>query len=173
MKKIVVGVIIGFVLAFAASAYADEIESLIGKKIEGEFPVTINGQRLDKKAIVIDGTSYLPVRAIADAVYQNVYFDADLGITLTSKGELSLPEVQPGTEPAASKDDQISDVRTQIKEIEGRIVAIENSKKRLIEAAKLAGTGDPDFTISDAKISDLQAQKADLEAQLAALEAQQ
>lgn len=97
MKKLVVGILIGFVLAFTASAYADQIESLVGRTIEGEFPVTINGERLEKKAIVIDGTSYLPVRAIAEAVYQNVYFDADLGIALTKKEEEPVISQEPST----------------------------------------------------------------------------
>lgn len=64
------------------SVYADNIKSLIGKKVQGEFTVTIEGDVLEKKAIVIDGASFLPVRAISD------WFDLDTSFNKRSGIEI-------------------------------------------------------------------------------------
>lgn len=85
MKKFVMGLIVGIAITASATAFADEIESIIGKTVEGQFPVKIDGVTLDKQAAVIDGTSYLPVRAIGEAIGRDVSFDADLGIELKQK----------------------------------------------------------------------------------------
>lgn len=89
MRKILIGVFIGFALSFAVSAHA-EIVNIIGKTVDGQFPVKINGQTIDNQAAVIEGTSYLPVRAIGDALNMDVSFNADLGIELKAKGGSAL-----------------------------------------------------------------------------------
>ncbi|MEX2461720.1 MAG: hypothetical protein WD469_10590 [Paenibacillaceae bacterium] len=84
MKKLsilMLGIIIGVALAITTSAYASDITSLIGRTIQSEFPVTIEGKELSKKALVIDGTSYVPLRAFGDAIGYDSMFDAELGIT--------------------------------------------------------------------------------------------
>lgn len=85
MKKYVIGGIAGFLLATTLSAHAEEITSLIGKTIQGSFPFQIEGKTLATPAIVVDGTSYLPVRALGEATGYDVSFDADLGISLKKK----------------------------------------------------------------------------------------
>ena len=85
MRKYIIGMLVGFVLAFSLSAHAEDIKTAIGKVIQGEFPVKINGKQLDKNAIVIEGSSYLPVRVMGDALGLDVSFNADLGIELKKK----------------------------------------------------------------------------------------
>lgn len=85
MRKYLIGMIVGIALTISATTYADDITSLIGKTVQGVFPVKVNGDILAKTAIVIDGTSYLPVRAIGDAIGYDVSFNADLGIELKQK----------------------------------------------------------------------------------------
>lgn len=46
MKKYVAGFLAGAVFVLSASAFADDIQSLIGKKIQGEAVVELNGQAL-------------------------------------------------------------------------------------------------------------------------------
>jgi outer membrane translocation and assembly module TamA len=99
MKKIsilMLGIVIGIGLAITSSVYADDIQSLIGKTIQGEFPVKIDGKTLGKKAVVIDGSSYLPVRIIGDATGYDVTFDAELGVKLTKKAGVNVVSA-PGT----------------------------------------------------------------------------
>lgn len=63
MKKIFLGMIIGFIISFATSTYASFI---IGKVVDGTFPLKINGKQAGKDVIVIEGTSYLPVRVAGE-----------------------------------------------------------------------------------------------------------
>lgn len=41
-------------------------DSMVGKTVQGEYSVRFQGQTVGKKAIVIDGSTYLPVRALAE-----------------------------------------------------------------------------------------------------------
>ncbi|MFC0216047.1 hypothetical protein ACFFK0_26970 [Paenibacillus chartarius] len=97
MRKYIIGGIVGFTLAFSLSAHAEEAAALIGRTVQGAFPVKLNGQTLPNQAIVVDGTSYLPVRAIGEALGYNIMFDPDMGITLERR---TGPEAQ-ATSPAA------------------------------------------------------------------------
>lgn len=63
MKKVVAGMLAGFALAMAISAHAEEVVSVVGRTIEGTLPLRIDGTRADVDAIVVDGTSYVPIRA--------------------------------------------------------------------------------------------------------------
>lgn len=82
MKRLVVGIVIGMMLSLSATVYAEEIKSMVGRAIEGTFPVHVNGKTLETRAIVIDGTSYLPVREISEKLNMVVKFDSEKGITL-------------------------------------------------------------------------------------------
>jgi hypothetical protein len=90
MRKYIIGALFGFVLTFSLSVHADDIKSLVGKAVQGTFPVTIKGKALEKQAIVIDGIGYIPVRTMGDALGLDVTFNADLGISLNKK--LSVTE---------------------------------------------------------------------------------
>jgi hypothetical protein len=97
MKKIsflILGIIIGAALAITTSAYADdiksEISSMIGKKVQGSFPLTIGGKKAAKDVIVIENTSYLPIRSAADLFGYEIAFDADLGVKLTKKEGVAM-----------------------------------------------------------------------------------
>jgi hypothetical protein len=90
MKKIVLGMLLGIGLSLGATTYADDIVSLIGKKVDGSFPLLINNVRADKDVLVIDGTSYLPVRSAAALFGYDVSFNADLMVILTKKSDLVI-----------------------------------------------------------------------------------
>ncbi|MEW9700436.1 hypothetical protein [Paenibacillus sp. SI8] len=100
MKKYVIGGIAGFLMATALSAHAAEITTIVGKTIQGVFPFRIEGKTLDTPAIVVDGTSYLPIRAFGEATGYDASFDADLGVSLKKKVELtSKPAPTPTPQP--------------------------------------------------------------------------
>jgi hypothetical protein len=90
MKKFVLGMLIGIGLSLGVTAYAADIVSLIGKKVDGSFPLIINNVRADKDVLVIDGTSYLPVRSAAALFGYDVSFNADLMVLLTKKSEATI-----------------------------------------------------------------------------------
>ncbi|OCT12639.1 hypothetical protein A8709_33045 [Paenibacillus pectinilyticus] len=135
MKKFILGLLVGVSITAAGSVYADDIvDSIVGKTIQGQFPVKISGKSLDTQAAVIDGTSYLPVRAIGEALNMDVSFNSDLGIELKPKGATTVPEspqatsvpAQPITgptedilvDPNLPVDKQISYLQSEIKSLE-------------------------------------------------------
>ncbi|WP_166239838.1 hypothetical protein [Paenibacillus turpanensis] len=77
MKKFAFGLILGAGLAFTASAHAETIETAVGKVIEGTFSVKVDGRPLQQQAIVVEGTSYLPVREFADVTGYEVTFNPE------------------------------------------------------------------------------------------------
>lgn len=90
MRKYLIGGIVGFILAFAGTAHA-EVVDMIGKVVDGVFNVKVGDKTLGTPAIVIEGTSYLPVSAFGEATGYDVSFDANLGITLTPKKVTQQP----------------------------------------------------------------------------------
>lgn len=90
MKKYVVGMLFGFALSFAVGAHA-EVKNMIDSVVQGVFPVTVDGKKLDSDAVVIDGSTYLPVRAFGEAIGYQVGFNSELGVSLTKTVE-SLPD---------------------------------------------------------------------------------
>jgi hypothetical protein len=65
MRRFWIGLALVLVLLGTTMTYAEGI-NMIGKKVDATCPVFINGHQLANDAIVIDGTSYIPVRPTAD-----------------------------------------------------------------------------------------------------------
>lgn len=68
MKKLVIGIIIGLAIGVSTNAFAaigDKVESIFA-----EFTIIVNGEEktLDATPLVYNGTSYLPVRTMANLV---------------------------------------------------------------------------------------------------------
>lgn len=83
MKRGMVAVIaLILIIGIATGVMAAGQGSLVGRAVQGTYPVVLNGNTLGQTAIVIDGTSYLPVRAVADALNLKVEFENNT-ITLT------------------------------------------------------------------------------------------
>lgn len=87
------GILIGFSLSITITTHADSIKSLIGKIVEGEYPISINGAKINTTAIVINNISYIPVRAVSGVFGLNVSFNKDSGIELTQTPAGSLGAV--------------------------------------------------------------------------------
>ncbi|MDD9267160.1 hypothetical protein ACFPES_09015 [Paenibacillus sp. GCM10023248] len=107
MKKYIIGGLAGFLIATTVSAHAEEVTNLIGRTIQGAFPFQIEGKTLATPAIVVDGTSYLPVRALGEATGYEVSFDADMGISLKKK-ETQPMVPTPTPSPSATPKPQAS-----------------------------------------------------------------
>ncbi|MEC0139740.1 hypothetical protein P4H94_23080 [Paenibacillus macerans] len=95
MKKVVAGFVAGVLFAIGATSFADGV-SLVGKKIQSEVAVTAKGEQLPDKAIVVDGKSYAPVRAVAEAAGMQVSYGKG-GIVLTETAQ--EPTVNQVTNP--------------------------------------------------------------------------
>lgn len=127
MKRYIIGGIAGFLMATAISAHAAEVVAVVGKTIQGAFPIKIDGKTLDTPAIVVDGTSYLPVRAFGEAMGYNVSFDADLGISLSKKEEpAARPQPSPSEPPAQAP----GDLKAGYKALSSSILSIDGEKAK-------------------------------------------
>ncbi|MGG4397248.1 stalk domain-containing protein [Paenibacillus thiaminolyticus] len=97
MKKwtyLLSGVVIGATVATAGSAFADQVKTLVGKKVTGEYTVVVNGKELQDKGAVIDGRTNVPVRGISNALGVDMKVDGKK-IVITSDDSGSSTSSQP------------------------------------------------------------------------------
>lgn len=64
MKKLIIAFILGALVMFSGQAIADTV-SQIGKKVDSEASVFVNGEKVSD-AIIIKGVSYTPSRDVAE-----------------------------------------------------------------------------------------------------------
>lgn len=159
MKKFISGIIVGAGLMMAVTVSAD-VASLVGKQIEGTFPVFLDGKKLENETIVVQGTSYAPVRSISEALGLGVEFENEQIL-------LSSEEVDAGM-AAGTKS-------TSLDEIERKINAqkdlIEN-QKMFIGSAKFDLKNNPDDEALKGNLAKLEATLIRLEEELTELERQ-
>lgn len=122
MKKFVLGLILGIAIAATSSVYADEVVSFIGKKVDGEFPVILNGVSLTNKVPVIEGTSYAPVREISEALGLEVKFESET-VILTSprSGEIPVNEPKQDLPSLEAVDSQIDGLKSELATLEWQL----------------------------------------------------
>ncbi|MFL1672440.1 hypothetical protein [Paenibacillus dendritiformis] len=65
-KFISIGLVIGVFGTVATTSIAAQLPSLVGKKVQAEYAINVDGEKLDTKAIVVDGVSHLPVRKVSE-----------------------------------------------------------------------------------------------------------
>lgn len=186
MKRIIFGILIGAVLTLTTSAYAEEIESMIGKVVQGSFPLTIDGKRAEKDVLVIDGTSYIPVRAASELFGYDVLFDPEGKVILEKKGA-TVQKVNPQLKEL---NDKIKETSRKIEELDGEKKELQRLYDWLQESAKSEKTTVEEMEKYmvlpittkqyqegvqriDSELSTLQQQLTELEQQKAELEAQQ
>lgn len=66
------GIVIGIVFSTSAGAFADQVKSLVGKKVTGEYTIVVDGKKLSDKGAVIDSKANVPARALSEALGANV-----------------------------------------------------------------------------------------------------
>lgn len=151
IKKVPFIILLIIALLASSPAIAEEFQNMVGKQVQGQFPVKVNGKELEVQAIVIDGTSYLPIRAISEALGKEVTFDPVLGIEVKDK-EVSqqVTTTQPASKPEMSDEDKeaIANAEEQIlkcqRMIEENIAKIAAIDQEIGEIQKLLDgmTGD-------------------------------
>ena len=91
MQGLVAGLIIGATVAgTGAFAYTNYIEA-----VYGDIKIVVDGKKVnpDSKPFISEGTTYLPVRAVAEALDKPVYWDGDTSTVYIGKysGSLEYP----------------------------------------------------------------------------------
>lgn len=135
MKKIVAGFLAGALFTLGTTSFAAEIKSLVGKKIQSEVTVTANGKQLDN-AVVVDGKSYAPVRAIAQAAGMEVEFGKE-GIVLTETAQepVTNPVNEAAPEEPAKEQQAVNwEDDAKIKEWQAEINRLQEKKNEAAES---------------------------------------
>ncbi|MEK0313747.1 hypothetical protein [Cohnella sp. 56] len=86
-KSFIVGFFAGVMMTASVSSFA-ATSSVVGKKVQGEFTVVVDGAALSQKAVVIDGSSYAPLRSVGDSTGYDVSFE-DKTVAFTKKTEVA------------------------------------------------------------------------------------
>ncbi|MGV6934118.1 stalk domain-containing protein [Paenibacillus sp. CMM36] len=114
--------IIGAIVATAGSAFADQIKSMVGQTVAGEYTVKVNGSALAENAIVVDGKAHVPLRAVSDSLGAGVKVD---GKTIQIDTQASVkPSVETKKNP--QQENEAKQVYTQ--NIEAMIVSTKSNK---------------------------------------------
>lgn len=161
MKKlgyIAIGIMIGSVLSFGVGAAADSI-SLVGKKISGETDVLVDGVKLGT-AIIVNGSSYAPVRVISEAAGFDVGFVDKKVVLGTAKEEVVKP-----VETVDANKVRIEEIKKRGREIDDRGAQI-----HLIGLSQAATLTEQEKTNLSAELAALKAEAAELKKELAELE---
>lgn len=186
MKKFIAGAVFGAILASTVTAYG--ATTLIGKKIQGETDVIVNGTKLDT-AIIVDGKSYAPLRSVGSVAGYEVGFTSDKKITLDTPKETTsnetggedvsttVPEDKSTTKEVDIGNGKtitlpIAENLTDIKQIDSYIQTISNDiTGNKVALERMTSPDDPIEMVKTAIakmeqcLEELQARKAELEAQ--------
>lgn len=152
MKKIVIGFIAGALFMVSAQAFGDGI-SFIGKKVEGEAPVTINGKVVGE-AIIIKGKSFAPVRELTNGFGGKVNSASGGGIALSSSVEVEKA---------------VDDKSVQIAELQNKIASkqadIELMNQKIDDIQKKVDERKAQGISADVQVIELTTMKQELENQ--------
>lgn len=133
MKKYVAGLMFLALILLPIHALSD---NMIGKKIEFEVPVKLNGEYLNVNAIGVNGTTYLPVRAAFEAVGGDVKWD-DAAREVVINLDLSDQQEDPSTNDVEGGEVLEIEVEEEIID-EDEILARISEIEKLIEKTKNA-----------------------------------
>lgn len=133
MKRVnffLIGLVVGVLIAVPASVVAD---NMVGKKIEVEAPVILDGEYLPVSAIGLEGTTYGPIRFLAEAFGKDVDW-VDNAVVITTPSTESTEDLSDGngksTEmPTVEEEGNNMDHIWTIEQIDWEIGKIERSIK--------------------------------------------
>lgn len=83
LRMLFIGLIAGVLLATAGTGYAKTIVDKVTATVRGDFNVYVDGKKAELKnaPLAVDGSSYLPVRELAELLGKDVDFkDGDIKI---------------------------------------------------------------------------------------------
>lgn len=170
MRKYIIGMLFGIALTIGVGAHA-EVSSLVGRVIEGVFPVTYNAAPIGE-ALVLDGTTYLPVRKLGEAMGLNVSFDADLGVSLTKSVTETTYDVPQEVKPVVttpSNTDPVKPVLT-IEQLDEKIRFAKSNVRSMQMSLENRPTTDPVYQTFKDRLARYETELADLERQKAELQ---
>lgn len=156
MRKYVIGALVGAALTFSIQAGATVI--LTGSKVAGTKEVTLGGQAIGQAAI-INSTSYLPVRALSDAL--GLQIDLSGGkINLTTP---TTPQPTPSSGPATTPTPTPAGTQYSILEVDSAIATKTDQIamwQRIVDKNAALGLDDQETRAQKRALDDLKAELA-------------
>ncbi|WP_339211908.1 hypothetical protein [Paenibacillus sp. FSL L8-0333] len=168
MKKIIVSFLAGALMMVSVQAFGSSV-SQIGKKIQTEYTVTIDGKKLTVPAIAVDGQSFAPVRAFGnEAGYEVSVNGKDIFL---NKGDDSIVGSQeqivtPSAAPVATPQPSLTGNQNKLATLHSKILYIAGD----IGVTEAQLKDDPNNTELKTKLEKLKSEYAELLAQKAAIE---
>ena len=139
MKKIgmlLVGIVIGVGLTLSPQIYGAGVK-LLGAKVDKTLDIKLNGTSIGQGA-VIDGTSYIPVRAAANALGLEVSVNSKQ-VDLQGKTSEELTAIAQKEQEETDNTGKIASLNAQIKisksKVESYVKAVESGEK-MVETKK-------------------------------------
>lgn len=167
MKKIMIGFIAGAVFMMSAQAFGSGI-SFVGKKVDGQTPVTLNGEKIGE-AIIIGGKSFAPVRELTNEFGGKVDSANSGGIALSSSVD-NEQTVDNNTAQIAELQNKISakqaDIELMNQKLSDLQKKIDDRKAQDISADVQV----IEYTTMEQELENQKNKLADLETQLAELQ---
>lgn len=173
MKKFVSGIIVGVLMFAGTVVFADSV-GLIGKKVTGIFTIEQDGKKV-ADAVIIDGSAYAPVRAVAEASGTKLLVEGKKIIMgdETAKNKVETEELKIKQSALISKIDAIknglkiyeTDVLPRAENAyEGSIGTIEETgRKQWLDDRKAEYERDKkELTVLEAQLKKLDAQLSEL-----------
>lgn len=177
MKRFISGIIVGALLFGGASVFADSV-GLIGQKVQGLFVIEKGGKKI-ADAVIIKGSAYAPVKAVADAAGANLTVEGKKIIMSDEGVNLSVPEFEyPNTEDIGKLNSEITILKNNITTYKSNIALSQTSiiptLEDALKNAKEELAKDPTHTlgveINEKKIADEKAYIAQQQALIDAAE---
>jgi hypothetical protein len=178
MKKVVIAFVAGALLMASGQVLADSV-SKIGKKIDGEAKVILNGKQLSN-AVISEGKSYAPVRDIAEALGASTSYVkgvitiqpnfVDDSVTLKNEKLASLNQKR--SMLLAEKErltNAITSLRESNKEAEETISTLTQEWATLPYKGRIE-SNNAGIATNEKRITDITAEVATIDAEIAALQ---
>lgn len=147
MKKLVKGLVItGIVMTFLMITVLGEAVTRTIDVVYNSVNLTVNGQKIEADNILYDGTTYVPLRAVAEALGKDVGWDeATTTASINDKG----------TTPPASKEnaEETLSQKNAVNKAKSYLEYTAFSKSGLIEQLKYEGFSSEDATYAVEHIS--------------------
>lgn len=138
MKKVIVSFFAGVLVAVGTSAAYADVASMIGKRVDGQFPLKIGGELSEVPAITIEGVSYIPLRAAGELFGAKVAW-MDGEITMDKLPDENVPSAEEMAERARIEQEELN---RQTQTENERILAKANYESKLFELnSRIESTG--------------------------------
>lgn len=182
MKKYFTGFLFGALLVFSTQVFADS-ESKVAKEVQGEIIVIFDGTELETTGIIIDGVSYLPLRAVGTVMGLHVDYVGGKAILRTPVKEAAdlselKEQVKEEVKEEIQRDQEIKALQDELMKREKNL---DSQKAALAEIEKSIANEVMEIVAESLKLSrdqfvkaieENEARIAEIKQQLAELEAE-